>query len=223
MGRIAPASIAQHQKGIRLWVGRSAPGSPPGFQTVAGKAAGVVAQTQVDVSPISFGIVQAMGKHDSGCQTGEIVISGFEGFGCIHPATSEEIADQFLFLGVDAEDRVGRSQIAFPQFRNSEELPVLVSMATLRAFLLRLPTTESMLLKELGNHRSTQPKAFGSEGRSNISQGKIGPANAFLHGVAGDEVVENLKKSRVQSGKQGQDVLAATPFFRDRPGGSVWG
>jgi hypothetical protein len=92
-------------------------------------------------------------------------------------------------------------------------------MATLRTLLLRLPSTESMLPEELRDDWSTQPKALLSEFSSNVSEREIGPANALLHGVARNEIVQDLKKRSIEIWKQLQYLLAATPFFRDRPGG----
>ena len=65
-----------------------------------------MAGAEIDVPVIAPEIVETMWIHNTAGQRRKIVIEGFDGFLGVGVSCAEQIADQFLFLGVHAEGGV---------------------------------------------------------------------------------------------------------------------
>jgi hypothetical protein len=79
---------------------------------------------------------------------GKVVIQHCDGVAGIELAISIEIAQQFLFLGVDADDRPPRRQVLLLEFGNPLELRMAVGMPLERCLLLRLATHEAVMFEQ---------------------------------------------------------------------------
>ena len=44
---------------------------------------------------------------------------------------------------------------------------------------------------------------------------KIGPQNAFAHGIAGNAGLDDIQESRIELREKGQAGFSAAPFFRE--------
>lgn len=79
---------------------------PPKSDTVTGELAGVVTGAHVEMAVIASWIVKAVRVDNAAGQRRKVVVQRLDDFLRIGVARSEEIAEQFLFLGVDAQNRV---------------------------------------------------------------------------------------------------------------------
>ena len=97
---------------------------PPARHTVTGKLGGITTGAQIYV-PLVFGnVVHAVRDDFSVTVAGEIVIEHFDGLACVKLAIPVEVAQQLLFLRVDADDRRASGQVLLLEFSNPLELRI---------------------------------------------------------------------------------------------------
>ena len=101
---------------------------PGKSHAIASEFAGVMADAQIDVPMIALEIVDAVRVDDAAGVAGKVVVQGFDGFLRVGVSFAKKIADQFLFLGVDAENRVAGLFIKSTQTCDVAELAVTVRM-----------------------------------------------------------------------------------------------
>jgi hypothetical protein len=77
---------------------------PPRRDAVTGQFARVMARVQADEGSVLPHIVKTMGNHRSRSRATEVVVVGLDGFLGVDLAVTVEIAEQFLLLGIHADD-----------------------------------------------------------------------------------------------------------------------
>jgi hypothetical protein len=80
----------------------------------------------MDMRFVSVNIIDAMRNHFAFGVAGKIMIEHFDGFPRIQLSMPIEIAQQLLFLGVDANHRLPHFQILRFQFADALELRVAI-------------------------------------------------------------------------------------------------
>src|SRR2546427_596581 len=101
IGGIAATAITQQQDRRRLSIMRLPDRFPPGSNAVAGETAGVVADSQVDVTLVALDVVKAVRIDDTPCGAREVVVQSSDGVIGVGMSVAIEIADELLLLGID--------------------------------------------------------------------------------------------------------------------------
>ena len=107
---VAAAAVALQQKFPRLRIRVATFGSPPLKDAGASERAGVVTGAEIDVSSIPLEVVNAVRNHGAFGKGEEVVVEDLAAFGGEEASLAIKQAEHLLFLGVDADDRVGRIQ-----------------------------------------------------------------------------------------------------------------
>lgn len=105
-------------------MGRASMRLPPIGDAVAGESAGVVAQTQIEVSEVSLEVVESVWKDHPERGTGKIVVECFLGLSRVQATDAKQEAEEFLVFGVDADDGIRRIHERGAVIRNDLELPI---------------------------------------------------------------------------------------------------
>ena len=151
-------------------------------------------------------------------QRWEIVVECLDDLLRVRMACSKEIADQFLFLGVDAENGIPRLFMKASVMGDDFELAIPLRMAFERAFFQSFASSQTMLAEQLGHHLDTDAKAARGQFLRQAAQREVGPQYPFAHRVARRMGTNDLQESGIETGKQRQIGFSPAPFFRDRPG-----
>ena len=186
---------------------------------VAGESAGVMACSQIDVADVSLQIVKAMRMDHAGCQVRKVVIEGLDRFLGVEMSVAIEISDEFLFLGVHAEDRVWRVFVRVSQLSDLEELLVSLRMAFGGQFFLGLASAEMMPPEQLRHRCASDSEAALDEFASQGTQREIGPKYADPHRIACRVIANDIEKGVVEAWKDTRQPAPTAPFFRERRGG----
>jgi len=219
IGGVAPAAIEQEQHSARVRIGRASMRLPPIRDAVASESAGVMAQTQIQVSEVSLEVVQSVRKDHPERGTGKIVVERFLGLLGVQATDAKQQAKEFLVFGVDADDGIRRIHELGSVARDDLELPIAGSILSQRQRFARFATAQTMSLQELRDDGDADAKAEGTKFTGNLSAGKIGPENAVLIGIAGSAWIDDLQESFVQAGKERQTCAPTAPFFLAWPTG----
>ena len=218
IGGIAPAAIAEQQQGGGPRIIRPPEVLPPISDAVTGEGAVVVAGAHIEMTVVALEIVQAVWVDDSARQRGKVMVEGFDDRLRVRVARSEEVADQFLLLGVDAGNGIARVLIAVSVLSDDFKWAILLRMVFERAVFQRLAPAQMVLLEQLGHDLDAHAKTARGQFRGPAPQRKIGPQNPFAHRVAGGVGANDLPKGGIEVGKQRHAGFPSAPFFRDRPG-----
>lgn len=175
------------------------------------------------MAQVSFAVVDAVRMKNARGRAGEIMIKSLQRFMRVQTACTKQLAQEFLVFGVNAEDRVRRILIVGAEASNDLKRVVALGVPFQRQGFLRFASSQAMPLQQLSHDSNTDPKAALAEFVSNRRAGKIGPQNAFPHGIASNAGLDDVQESGVETGKQGQAGFSAAPFFRERPGGNEAG
>ena len=125
---VAAATIAQQQHSPGGGIGGAAMRFPPIGDAVAGEATGVVTEAQIQMSKVSFDVVETVRMNDSDCGTGKIVVERFVGAPRVQPADAEQQPQKFLVFGVHADNGIGRTHEFRAVLGDDLELPVAASV-----------------------------------------------------------------------------------------------
>ena len=191
---------------------------PPVAHAVAGETAGVVAPAKIDVAKVSFAVVDAMRMKYTLGQAGKIMVESLEGLLRVKMPGAKQKPQEFLGFGVDTEDRIRRIFVLGTEAGNALKLLIALSVTFQRQRFLSFASSQVVPIEQLGHDRNADMEAALGECIGDRGAGKIGPQNAFAHGIAGNVWMDDVQESRVESGKQGQAGSSPAPFFRERPG-----
>ena len=192
---------------------------PPIRDAVASKVAGVVAQTQIQVSEVSLEVIEAVRVDHPERRTGKIMVEGFLGLSGVQAADAKQQAKEFLVFGVYTDDGIRRLHELGSVVRDDLELPIAGSILAQRQGFTSFAPAQTMSLQKLRDDGDADAKAEGTKFLGDLSAGKIGPENAVLIGVTGGAWIEDLQKSLVQAGKERQAGASTAPFFLAWPTG----
>jgi hypothetical protein len=117
---------------------------PPKGDAIATQFAGVVAGVEVDVPLVPPEVVKAVRDQLALPGAGEVVVQHFHRHLGMGVALPGEVADQLLFLGVDADHRVAHRQIPGLEPGDVAELGVAVGMGSQRFLLARLALAKAV-------------------------------------------------------------------------------
>ena len=120
---------------------------------------GVMAGTHIEMTVVATDIVEAVGVNDAARERGKVVVKGFNDLLSVRVSRSEEIADQFLFLGVDAENGIARIFVKTSVMGDDFELAILLRMVFERAFFQSFASSEMVLVQQLGDNLDADAKA----------------------------------------------------------------
>jgi len=101
---VAAAAVGEDQNLLGVGVAAPAVVEPPFGQVVDGEGGGVVGGADEEAAVVGCYVVDAVGQGDAFGVGAEVVV--VDPGGCLGPggAVVLEVADQFTFLGVDADD-----------------------------------------------------------------------------------------------------------------------
>ena|ERR1700728_149059 len=119
-------------------------------------------------------------------------------------------------FGIHAHDGVGSLYESGAMVGDDLKLPIAMNVAAQRQRFASLATPQAMAFQELRHHGDTHAKAAPQEFLGDLGTRKVGPKHAVLVGVARRLGIDDLQEGRVDSWKEPQTALAATPFFRAR-------
>lgn len=119
---IASAAITQKQDTGGIAVALLADAVPIPTQTVGGKLAGVMAQSQVDVTDVAPDVVDAMRNQLPISPTWKIMVQGLQRRGAIQPALAIQAAQKLLGFGVNGEGGVAIVLVLIGQFADAFKL-----------------------------------------------------------------------------------------------------
>ena len=125
---VATAAVGQHVQAVGVGVALAPLGAPPLFDAVDGERRGVRRGADVDGAGVGLRVVDSVGDGEALGLGAEVVILDEYGSAVPLGAGVLERADEFLFLGVDADDRCVLDGAALAQFGDVLELVVAVRM-----------------------------------------------------------------------------------------------
>src|SRR5919106_4278866 len=150
---VASSAITQHQDRCRLGIVTTAIVIPPVAETVTGKFTGIMADSQLNIADIESQIIEAVRDDDTFRKATKVMIIRLEFFQRIQMAIAIEVAQLFLLLGIHADNRIAGSFILRLETLNRFKLLIAVFDPLHGLFLLRLPATIVVLLKQFAHHR----------------------------------------------------------------------
>jgi hypothetical protein len=215
---IASSSIAQHQDRCCLGIFHTSILLPPVRDALTREATGVVTRPEVDVTDVFLQVVDAVGVCDPFCQGRKVMVERVNRFLRVKLSVAKQVADQLLFLGIDADDRVVRVLVLGSKTGDLAELRIPLRMAFGLQFLLRLASAEVEAEQQFRHGLDADTEAVGDQVGADAPQREIGPEYPGSHGVASGVVVQKSGEGIVQSGEDLGQRVAATPFFRERSG-----
>ena len=186
---------------------------PPEAETVAGEPTGVVAESQVQVAQIAFGVVEAVRIGHAERGAGKIVVQSFLGLLRVKPALPEQKPQEFLVFGIHTHDGVGSLHEGGAVVGDDLKLPIAMNVPSQRQRFAGLATSQAMAFQKLRHNGDTHAKASSQKFLRNLGPRKVGPKNTVLVGIARRVGIDDLQKGLVDPRKKRQTALAATPFF----------
>ena len=202
IGGITSAAIEQEQYSASVGISRATIRFPPIRDAVASESAGVVAQTQIQVSKVSLEVVESVWKDHPECGTRKIVVERLLGLLGVQATDAKQKTKEFLVFGVYADDGVRRLHELGSVIRNDLELPIAGCILSQRQGFASFATAQTMSLQKLRDDGDTNTKTEGTKRLGDLSAGKIGPENTVLIGIASGAGIDELQKSFVQAGKE---------------------
>jgi hypothetical protein len=151
------------------------------------------------------------------------MIEGLHWFLRVKMAGAKQKPQEFLVFRVNAEDRIRRFLVFSTKAGDDLKLLIALGMAFQRQIFLSFAASQIVPIEQLGHDRNADREAALGEFSSDLGPRKIGPQNAFAHGIASDAWLEDVEESSIETGKQSQTGFSAAPFFRERPGGEEAG
>lgn len=114
---------------------------PPVGNTIATDFTGIVTGVEVDISFVPCQVIKAMGNEFAFARAGKIMVEHLHGGLGMGIPLAGKVADQFLFLGVDADYGVARRPILGLDFGDVLKRRVPIRRRAQRFFLadLKLP------------------------------------------------------------------------------------
>ena len=124
MGGIAAAGVGQNQQTLRVGVAPTAFNLPPSADGMDGKRRSLVGDADKHRTTVCLEIVNAVRESDARCQGAEVVVVDLGGNVLPFQAGILEVAHQFPFLGVDADNGIALAAEAFSQPGDATKLLV---------------------------------------------------------------------------------------------------
>ena len=190
--------------------------APPVCNGVAAELTRVCAGVQVHVALVARQIVQAVRDQFALPCAGEIMVERLHLCLRVGVAFTGKVADQLLFLGVDADHGLAPGQI--PGFESAYvfELCVAIGMRAHRLFLARFALAQAVLFEQLAHHVAARRRTHGGQAPTDLPPRQVGPEHPFSHRVARRELCQQRAKVLLQRGYAVNQLLASTAFFRTR-------
>ena len=123
-GGIAAAGVGQNQQALRVGVALTAFTLPPTADGMDGKSRSLVGDADKHRTTVGLELVNAVGEGDARCQGAEVVVVDLGGNALPFHTGILEVAHQFPFLGVDADDGITLPAEKFSQPGDAAELSV---------------------------------------------------------------------------------------------------
>lgn len=168
IGGITTTTITQQQQPPGLWIGEPAQRFPPVTDALAGKPTGIMAQSQIQMSKVSFEIIKAVWIKHTLSRTGKIMVQRFLGLLGIKPSFAKQQAEKLLVFGIHTEDGIGSGLVCAAVVINDLELSIPLRMFAAGKRFERLATAQAMTFEKLGHHRDTDAKAAPEEFLSDL-------------------------------------------------------
>src|SRR4051812_16797610 len=131
---------------------------------------------------------------------------------------AEEVPDQSLLLGVDADHRQAGREVLPLQPGDVLELGVAVRMtAAHRLPLQRLPRAVAMLVEQLRGDVTADRRPQLGDPPGDLPPRQVGPPQVKPHRVARGVVLEHLEEVGLDRGVGRDQPPASAPLFRVRP------
>ena len=212
---IGAAAIAEYHQHLGVGIDRAKVFSPAGLDVVADKLGGVVAGADGEVSSVAGNVVDTV-RHDvSVGKSSEVVVKGLRSGCAEHGALPLEVADEFLLLGVDADNR--DSGFDTHPFDHADFLKLLVPALHFahRDVLAERPRPEAALLDEpahevLGDVYPALEKLAPDSGSIDVE-----PYDVLVHRVTCHMIGHYLQKALLPFRVLGDFVLRSAARLAD--------
>lgn len=212
---VGAAAIAEYNQHPGIGIDAAKVFSPAGFDVVTDKLGGVVAGADGEVSGVVGDVVDSVWDDDSVGKSGEVVVEGLRSCSAEHGAMPLEVADKFLLLGVDADDRnagFDTHPLDHPDFL---ELLVPSLGFAHRDVLAERPRLESALPDEsadvvFGDVNPALEKLTPDSGRIDVE-----PDDVLVHRVSGHMLGHYLQEALLPFRVLGDFVLRSASRLAD--------
>ena len=191
---VAAAAVGEDQQGGGAGVAVAALEAPPEFDAVDGEEGGVGGVADADGAAVGVEVVDAVGHGEAVGEGAEVVVEDCGGVLLPVGAGIVEQADEFLFLGVDADH--GAAGVFCTQGGDALELGVAVGMLGGREAFAVDAQGEPVAFEPAAHGRGADGEAVGGQLGGQLGDGAAHPAQA-AHGAAGGVVFEQRAQARV--------------------------
>src|SRR2546426_3709120 len=192
MTTVAATAIAQEQDRGGLWVQPLAIAVPKQPQAITGELGRVTALAHMHPALIAGEIVDTMRNDDASSEAGEIMIKGLERLLTVHLAITVERSQEFLLLGIDAQDRVASSEKLLDEMREMAELGAAMRRVAAGQHLGYLAPGQTKPIENPSHDTGCGTDGLFLKAFGNLLGGQIRPQNVLAHGITGGAVLDRL-------------------------------
>src|SRR6266852_1843762 len=189
---VTATTIAQEQDGGRVGVQTPSIAVPKQPQAIAGECGRVTAEAHMNPALITGQIVDTMRNDDATGQAGEIMIKRFERLLAVDLAITVERAQEFLLLGIDAQDGVARLEKLLDEMGQMTKLRVAMRRVAAGQDLGHLATGQTKRVENASHDAGSSTDALCLQPVGNLLGGQIRPHNVLVHGITSGAVLDGV-------------------------------
>jgi len=212
---VAATAVGQDQEFGGVRIASLALIAPPALEVVGGELGRVVRGSHVEGAAVGEDVVDAVGHGESEGVGTEVVVVDEDGR--LAPGTSRvlEVADEFLLLGVDGNDRLTGSGEAVPELGDVAELLVSVRIGAAGELLVIDPKGKAELPEDLGYRVRADLDVEGLQLVGDLLRGASGPLKPG-YGIPGPVMFEESLDGLDYLGRFFSEVGRPPPLRRTR-------
>src|SRR5712692_10165563 len=158
-------------------------------------------------------IIDTMRNDHATGEAGEIMIKGLECLLAVDLAMTVERAQQFLLLGIDAQNRVPRREKLLDEMAQMAKLRVALRRVTTRQDFGDLATGQPERIEQASDNVGASTDAVGVQAVGNLLGRQIRPQHVVTHGVASDPFLDRVLHVLEQCWVFGFRLLPSASWF----------
>src|SRR2546430_6704474 len=137
-------------------------------------------------------VVDPMGNDHAAGEAGEIMIKGFECLATVDLPVAIERSQVFLFLGIDTQDRVARSEKFLDEIRHMAKLFTAMRRVATGQHLGNLPPGQAKPIENASYDARSSIDSLGLQTVGNLLGGRIRPLHVLTHGVTCSPIFDSI-------------------------------
>ena len=137
-------------------------------------------------------VVDTMGNDHAAGEAGKIMIKGFERLLTVDLPIAIERSQVFLFLRIDAQDRVARLEKRLHERGQMAKLLAAMRRVAAGQHLGNLPPGKAKPIENASHDAGASTYSVGLQTVGNLLGGRIRPPNILTHGVACSPIFESV-------------------------------